>query len=172
MHTVHGEKFFTVFHSDQSLVRLFSIFFCNLFYLLEGVAITSYAGDITPCSAKKTNKVVIKEIEHFSEVLFKWFDFSYMEINSGKIHILFTGNDNASTKIDNHTIISENKKELLGIISDSKFSFVDHVNNLCQEATQKLNALARVASCMCLEKRKTVMKVISIWVLSLSLDVS
>ena len=81
MHTVYGEKFFTVFHSDQSLVRLFSIFFCNLFYLLEGVAITSYAGDITPCSAKKTNKVLIKEIEHFSEVLFKWFDFNYKKIN-------------------------------------------------------------------------------------------
>ena len=89
MHTVHGEKFFTVFHSDQSLVRLFSIFFLNLFYLLEGVAITSYAGDITPCSAKKTNKVVIKETEHFSEVLFKWFDFNYMRINCQKRYILF-----------------------------------------------------------------------------------
>ena len=64
-------------------------FFLNLFYLLEGVAITSYAGDITPCSAKKTNKVVIKEIEHFSEVLFKWFDFNYMRINCQKRYILF-----------------------------------------------------------------------------------
>ena len=87
-------------------------------------------------------------------------------------HIYYTGNDNASTKIDNHTIISENKKELVGIILDPKLSFVDHVNNLCKKATQKLNALARAASCMCLEKRKTVMEVISIWVLSLSLDVS
>ena len=46
--------------------------------------------------------------------------------NSGKNLILFSGNDNVSANIDNHTIISENKNELLGIILDSKLSFEDH----------------------------------------------
>ena len=82
----------------------------------------------------------IKEIEHFSKVLFKWFDFNYMKINSGKIHILFSGNDNVSTNIDNHTIISENKNELLGIILDSKLSFEDHINNR-NKKIQKLDAV-------------------------------
>ena len=41
---------------------------------------------------------------------------------------------------------------------DSKLSFGDHIKNLCKKASQKLNALARVAPYMCLEKRKTVMK--------------
>ena len=63
-----------------------------------------------------------------------------------------------SANIDDHTIISENKNELLGIILDSKLSFEDHINNLCKKASQKLNALARIAPYMCLEKRKTVMK--------------
>ena len=81
-----------------------------------------------------------------------------MKINSGKSHILFSGNDNVNANIDNHTIISENKNELLGIILDSKLSFEDHINNLCKKASQKLNALARIAPYMCLEKRKTVMK--------------
>ena len=124
---------------------------CDLFYFLEGVAVASYADDATPYTANKTNDLVIKEIEHFSEVLFKWFDFNYMETNSGKSHILFSGNDN-----DNHTIISENKNELLSI--DSKLSFENHISNLCKKASQKLNALARIALYMCLEKRKTVMK--------------
>ena len=44
------------------------------FYCLEGVAVASYADDTTPYSANKSNDLVIKEIEHFSEVLFKWFD--------------------------------------------------------------------------------------------------
>ena len=39
-----------------------------------------------------------------------------MKINSRKSH----GNDNVSVNIDDHTIISENKNELLGIILDSK----------------------------------------------------
>ena len=81
-----------------------------------------------------------------------------MKINSGKSHLLFSGNNNVSANIDNHTIMFENKNELLGIILDSKLSFEDHINNLCKKASQKLNALARIASYICLEKRKTVIK--------------
>ena len=43
-----------------------------------------------------------------------------MKINSGKSHILFSGNDNVSVNINDNTIISENKTELLGIILDSE----------------------------------------------------
>ena len=42
----------------------------DLFYFLEGVAVAGYADDTTPYSANKTNDLAIKEIEHFSEVLF------------------------------------------------------------------------------------------------------
>ena len=78
-----------------------------------------------------------------------------MKINSWKSHKLFSGNDNVSANIDNHTIISENKNELLGKTFDSKVSFEDHINNLWKKASQKLNTLARIAPYMCLEKRKT-----------------
>ena len=70
----------------------------------------------------------------------------------GKCYILFSGNDNVSANIDNHTIISENENELLGIIIDSKLSFEDFINKLCKKASQKLNALARIAPYICLEK--------------------
>ena len=134
------KEIFYGFPQGSILGRLiFNIFLCDLFYFLEGVAVSSYADDTTPYTANKTNDLVIKEIEHFSEVLFKWFDFNYMKTNSGKSHILFSGNDNVSATIDNHTIISENKNELLGIILDSKLSFEDHINNLCKKGSQKLN---------------------------------
>ena len=148
---------------------------CDLFYFLEEVSVASYADDTTPYSANKTNDLVIKEIEHFSEVLFKWFDFNYMKINSGKSHILFSGNDNVSANIDDHTIISENKNEPLGIILGSKLSFEYHINNLCKKASQKLSASARIAPHICLKKKENSYESIyniSIWVLSLSLDVS
>ena len=48
---------------------IFNIFLCDLFYFLEGVAVASYADDTTPYTADKTSDLVIKEIEHFSEVL-------------------------------------------------------------------------------------------------------
>ena len=102
--------------------------------------------------------LVIKEIEHFFEVLFKWFDFNFMKINSGKSHMLFSGNDNVSANIDDHISISENKNEIVGIILNLKLSFEDHINKPCKKASQKLNVLARVVSYMCLDKMKTVMK--------------
>ena len=47
--------------------------------------------------------------------------------------MLFSENDNVNANIDDHTITSENKNELLGIILDSKLSFEDHINNLCKK---------------------------------------
>ena len=72
---------------------IFNTFLCDLLYFLEGFAVVSYADDTTPYSTNKTNDLVIKKIKHFSEVIFQWFDFNYMKINSGKSHALFSGND-------------------------------------------------------------------------------
>ena len=57
---------------ERSILDLFifNIFLRDLFYFLEGVTVASYADDVTPYKANKTNDLVIKEIEHFSEVLF------------------------------------------------------------------------------------------------------
>ena len=132
MHTVHGKNFSCGFPLGSILgLLIFNILLYDLFYFLEGIAVASYADDTTLYSVNETNGLVKEEIEHFSEVLFKWFDFNYMKINSGKSHMLYSGNDNVSANIDDHTIISENKNKLLGIMLDSKLSFEDHTNNLC-----------------------------------------
>ena len=41
---------------------------------------------------------------------------------------------------------------------DPKLFFADYKNKVCKKASQKLNVLARLASHLCQEKRKTVMK--------------
>ena len=58
---------------------------------------------------------------------------------------------------------------------DPKLSFKDHINNLCEKASKKLNVLARVASYMYLKKKESTYESIcniSIWALSLGLNVS
>ena len=122
---------------------IFNILLCDLFYFLAGVAVASCADDTIAYSANKTNDLGIKELEHFFGVFFKWFDFNYMKINTGKSHILFSGYNNVNANIGDNTIISENKNELLCRNLDSKLK--DHINNLFKKASQKLNALARVA---------------------------
>ena len=47
---------------------IFNILLCDLFYLLEGIAVVSYADDASPSSANRTNDLVIKYIEFFSKL--------------------------------------------------------------------------------------------------------
>ena len=74
MHTLHGKKFFTAFRRNQSLGLLFTTSFCETFFLLHGVTVARYVDDTTSYKANKTNDLVIREIVHFSKVLFQWFD--------------------------------------------------------------------------------------------------
>ena len=47
---------------------------------------------------------------------------------------------------------------LLGRTIDSNLTFENHINNICKRASQKLNALARVAPYMNIQKRRIIMK--------------
>ena len=124
----------------------FQYLFCDLFYFLEGITESSYADDTTPYSANKTYDLVIKELEHFSEVPNCLALFQIIWLHENK---------NKSCNIDN-TLKSENKDELLVVIIDSKLSFQDHINSLCKEVSQKLNAWV-FHTCVSM-KRKIVMK--------------
>ena len=71
-----------------------------------------------------------------------------MKVNAGKSHLLVSGNVRATAKIDNNNIESEKEQVLLDITIGSNRTFENDINNICKRASQKLNALARVAPCM------------------------
>ena len=72
-------------------------------------------------------------LEHLSSSLFKWLNDIYVETNTGKIHILLSGNLKATAKIDSNYIESENKQGLLDITINSNLTFENHINNICTE---------------------------------------
>ena len=76
-----------------------------------------------------------------------------MKVNTGKSHLLLSGNSRATATIDNSYIESEDEQVLLGITIDSNFTF-----DICKKARQKLNALARIAPYMNIQKRRTIIK--------------
>lgn len=88
-----------VFPTGQFLVRLFSI----------GFTVITVVDDNIPYNGNKTNDLVIKSIEHFSEVLFQWFVFTYMKTNRGISHTLLSRNNNVNALIDDTTTMSEKK---------------------------------------------------------------
>ena len=101
---------------------LFSIFICDMFYFLEGFDIANYADDSTPYCAGKSAESVVNNLEQSSTILFKWLNNNYMKVNTGKSHLLLSGNSRASATIDNSYIESEDEQVLLGITIDSNLT--------------------------------------------------
>ena len=129
-----------------------------MFYFLEGFDIANYADDSTPYCASKSAESVVNNLEQSSTILFKWLNNNYMKVNTGKSHLLLSGNSRATATIDNSYIESEDEQVLLGITIDSNLTFENHIINICKKASQKLNALARIAPYMNIQKRRTIMK--------------
>ena len=153
MHIVHGVKYYLEYHKGSILgPLLFNIFMCDMFYFLEDFEIANYADDSTPYSGDENCASVIKNIEQSSSILFKWLHDNYMKVNTDKSHLLISGNLKVTAVIDNNHIASEDEQVLLGVTIDSNLSFESHINNICLKVSQKLNALARIAPYMNIQK--------------------
>ena len=67
-------------------------------------------------------------------------------LNPGKCHYIVVSDDDPTHNIilNNNEIASSNEDKLLGILLDSKLNFVSHITSLCEKASQKLSALAKI----------------------------
>ena len=126
-----------------------------MLYFLEDFDIENYANDYTLYCAGNSTEFVVDNLERSSTILFKWLNNNYMKVNTGKSHLLLSGNSRATPTIDNSYIESEDEQVLLGITIDSNLSFENHINSICKKASQKLNALAGIAPYMNKQKRRT-----------------
>ena len=133
---------------------LFNILY-EMFYFLENYEITNYVDDTTPYSSQRNHQFVFEELEKYSAILFKWLGNNFMKVNIDKSHLLISGHTKLTSNMD--ITESEMKQELLGITIDSNLSFGEHVNNICKNANQKLNNLARLSSYTDIQKRKVIM---------------
>ena len=90
--------------------------------------------------------------------LFKWSHENHMKVNADECHLLVTTNSAVSANIEEFVINNSNEEKILGIKTDIKVSFENHVSSLCKKASQKLHALTRIVNYMDLSKRKCLMK--------------
>ena len=58
--------------------------------------------------------------------------------------------------ICNKKLSSTCSEKFLGIKIDNKLTFEEHVEGLCEKASQKINALARISSLIRFEQRKRI----------------
>ena len=136
---------------------MFNIFLCDLFLEHKECCFTNYADDTTSYVADNNIKEVIENLTNVTQKLFTWFANNQMKANHDKCHLLLSTQEEANIQTANTTIKCSQSEKILGIILDNQVKFDKHVENICQKASRKLNALARVTNYMELPKRRILM---------------
>ena len=120
--------------------------------------IASYTDGDTPCKTSETPSEVVSDVKLAADRIYK----NAIKGNQGKCH-LFAILDPIIYHWRWKIMIKNTKSQkLLGITIDKKVTFDEHVSNLCDKASRKINALARLFPCMPLNQRRTLMNAYSI----------
>ena len=136
---------------------LFNIFMCDMFLILKATYFTGYADDNTPFVVRDNIVDVIKALEEIGESLVNWFSNNEMTLNIDKCHLLLSSQEPNTLKIGDLHINNSLSEKLLGITFDYKLKFNKHIEDICQKASQKINALARLAPYMGTTKKRIIM---------------
>ena len=120
---------------------------------IDGIA--HYADDDnTPYSTGNGIHNVVTDLEQASDILSKWFIDNYLKANWDKYHVLLSETSETQLIVKNAQIASSSCEKLLGIKIHQKLSFEPHVDSLCKNASQKVNALAWMTSSLKFKQRK------------------
>ena len=77
-----------------------------MFYFLEDFELANYADDSTPYCAGRNAEFVVNNLEQSSMILFEWLNNNCLKVNTGKSHLLLSGNSRAKARFGNSYIES------------------------------------------------------------------
>ena len=140
---------------------LFNIYINDLLLFIQNSDICNYADDTTIYSCDRNLDNITHKLENDCNVALKWFADNFMKLNADKCHLLVLGqrcDDSVTVKIGNTDVVNSSEEKLLGVHIDSKLSFDHHVSKLCQKASNKLYALARISPYMDQNKLRNLMR--------------
>ena len=130
---------------------------CDMFFILKTTYFTSSADDNSPFVVRDNITDVIKSFEEIRENLLNWFSNNEMKLNTDKCHLLLNSQGPNTLKTDDLHINNSLNENLLGITFDCTLKFKKHIEDICQKASKKLNALARLAPYMRTTKKRILM---------------
>ena len=128
----------------------------DMLLILKTTSFTGYA-DNFPFVVKENTTNVIKALEDIGENLIKWFSDNQMKLNTEKCHVLLNSQGPKTIKIGNLCIKNSSCEKMLGINFDYKLKFTNHIEEICEKVSRKLNALPRIAPYIVIRKRRTLM---------------
>ena len=124
---------------------LFNIFLCDMFVMIDNIDIASYADDNTRNSVGKSQCDLETKLQNASVKLFEWFHQNGLKSNHEKCHFLSSLDINTKFSLPACMLENPNSQKLLGVTIDRKLNFNEHVTNLCDKASKKIQALARIS---------------------------
>ena len=89
--------------------------------------------------------------------MFKWFKGNLFKDNPDKCHLLVSTNEKTKINIGEFSIENSDCEKLLGVNIDNKVTFDCHVSDMCKKTNRKINALARIAPFININKRRILM---------------
>ena len=116
-----------------------------MFLILKIVFFTSHTDGSPPFAVAYNIIDVIQSLQKNGENLITWFSDNQMKLNVDKCHLILNIKEKTTLEIGNLHIKNLLRKNLL--------NFAKHIDNICQRASRKLNALAKLASCMTSSKK-------------------
>ena len=72
--------------------------------------------------------------------------------------LLLSTSTSSTANINGDIIKKFESEKLLGVTIDYELNFEEHLSKVCDKASQKLNALARISSYMNINQRKRIMR--------------
>ena len=112
--------------------------------MIDNIGIASYADNNIPYNLGKSRCDLETKLQKESVKLFKWFYANGLKANQDKCH--FLSSLDISTKFSLPACILENSdsQKLLGVTIDRKLNLNEYDTNLCDKASKKIQALARI----------------------------
>ena len=144
---------------------LFNIFLCDLFLFANDTDIRNYQDDNTSCASENTTCKDIERLEECFGDMFTWFGNSGIKANPEKCHLPVNKketsrtvtSDNLKIDVNGVKIESSLEQKLFGVIVHDQLTFKSHICNMLKKASEKVNALTRIASYMDQKKRRIIM---------------
>ena len=141
---------------------LFNIFINDLYLWITKTDLLNFADDNTITAAERTIENLLSTLETESQAAIEWFKLNEMIVNPEKFQVIVV-KKNAKMKnyyplnINDLTINSENSVKLLGIETDNKLPFEQHIYTLCNKASNQLNAIGRIQKFMGFKEKEVLL---------------
>ena len=137
---------------------LFNIYLRDMFYFLADKNVLNYADDTTPFAKADSWEQISDQLKEGTDIIFNWLTYNQMKGNADKSELIANNTSKELfVTIQGEKIFNSQSGKILGMTFDNCLTFEPHINTVCKIASQKLSALARIATYIDISKKRKLM---------------